>query len=64
MYGPDREHPSVHGTYLATCVVYATIYGKDPTGFTYIPPGITPEDAAFLQKTAWQTVQDFRSGRL
>jgi hypothetical protein len=64
MYGPDREHPSIHGTYLATCVVYATIYGKDPTGFQYIPPGITAEDAAFLQRTAWQSVQDSRAGRL
>jgi hypothetical protein len=64
MYGPDREHPSIHGSYLATCVVYATIYGTDPTGFSYRPPGITAEDAAFLQRTAWQTVQDYRAGKL
>jgi hypothetical protein len=64
MYGPDREHPSIHGSYLATCVVYATIYGTDPTGFSYRPPGISAEDAAFLQRTAWQTVQDYRAGKL
>jgi hypothetical protein len=29
-YGPDREHPSMYGTYLATCVTYSTIYGRDP----------------------------------
>jgi Domain of unknown function (DUF4886) len=64
MYAADREHPSVYGTYLATCVVYATIYGKDPTGINYVAPGTTPAQAAFLQKVAWQTVQDYRAGRL
>jgi Domain of unknown function (DUF4886) len=62
-YGPDREHPSIYGTYLATCVVYATIYGRDPTGFAYTPPGVTLEEAAFLQRIAWQTVQDYSAGR-
>jgi len=50
MYASDREHPSIHGTYLATCVVYATIYGKDPSGLNYIASGMTAEQAAFLQK--------------
>ena len=63
-YGPDREHPSIHGTYLATCVVYATIYGRDPSGFAYVPSGVTREEAAFLQRIAWQTVQDYRAGRV
>jgi hypothetical protein len=59
MYDIDREHPSIYGTYLATCVAYATISGKNPTGLAYIPPGITPEVANFLQRTAWQTVQEY-----
>ena len=59
LYGPDHEHPSIHGTYLATCVIYATVYGRDPTGSTYVPAGITPEEAAFLQRVAWRTVQDY-----
>jgi hypothetical protein len=64
MYAADREHPSVYGMYLETCVVYATVYGKDPTGFKYAPAGVSAEDATFLQKIAWQTVQDYRAGRL
>ena len=64
MYAADREHPSIHGTYLATCVVYATIYATDPSGFNYVPTGMTSEQAAFLQKVAWQTVEDYRAGRL
>ena len=63
-YGPDREHPSMYGTYLATCVIYATIYGRDPNGSAYVPSGLTLEEAAFLQRTAWQTVQYYRAGRI
>jgi|SRR5579863_6733200 len=63
-YGPDREHPSIYGTYLATCVVYATIYNRDPSGFAYAPSAITQEAAAFLQKIAWQTTLDYRAGRI
>jgi hypothetical protein len=63
-YGPDREHPSIYGTYLATCVIYATIYNWDPSGLAYAPGGVTLEEAAFLQNIAWQTVQDYRAGRI
>ena len=61
LYAPDREHPSIYGTYLATCVVYATIYGRDPSGVEYVASGVTPEEAGFLQKIAWQTVQVFKN---
>ena len=63
-YGPDLEHPTIYGTYLATCVVYATIYDQNPTGFAYVPSGVTLEEAAFLQRIAWETVQDYRAGRV
>jgi hypothetical protein len=63
-YATDREHPSIFGTYLATCVIYATIFERDPSGFTYVPSGITREEAAFLQRVAWQTIQDYRAGRI
>ena len=64
MYASDREHPSIYGSYLATCVVYATIYEKDPSGLHYVISGMTSEEAAFLQRIAWQTVRDYRAGRL
>lgn len=63
-YGPDREHPNIYGTYLATCVIFATIYNRDPSGLAYAPPSVTTEQAAFLQRIAWQTVQDYRAGRI
>jgi hypothetical protein len=63
MYASDREHPSIYGTYLATCVIYATIYSKDPSGLNYVAPGMSSEQTAFLQGVAWQTLQDYRAGR-
>src|SRR6185369_9804813 len=63
-YAPDREHPSIYGTYLATCVIYATIYDRNPSGFAYVPSGVTAEEAAFLQRIAWQTVQAYRAGQI
>jgi hypothetical protein len=63
MYGPDREHPSIHGMYLEACVVFATVYGRDPAGINYAPAGVSAEEAAFLQRVAWQTLQEYRAGR-
>jgi hypothetical protein len=60
LFGPDHEHPNIHGTYLATCVVYSTLYKRDPNGIAYVASGMTAEDAAFLQKIAWQIVQNFK----
>ena len=60
MYASDREHPSISGTYLAANVVYATVFGKSPVGSTYFPSGVGQEEAAFLQRIAWETVQGYR----
>jgi hypothetical protein len=61
MLGKDKEHETIHGTYLAVCVIYATIFGKTPVGATYIPTGISAEEAEFLQKIAWKTVKTWNS---
>ena len=60
LYVVDHEHPSIYGTYLATCVVYATLFGKCPVGLGYTPPGINSYDATFLQRTAWVTCQKWK----
>jgi hypothetical protein len=57
LYAPDREHPSIHGSYLATAVLYATVFDRSPIGFAYAPAGITANDAQFLQTVAWETVR-------
>ncbi len=57
MLGQDQEHETLHGTYLAACVHYATLFGVSPEGLSYQPAGVSAEEASFLQSVAWQTVQ-------
>lgn len=56
----DGSHPNLDGTYLAACVVYASLYGKSPVGNPYDYFGkVDKETAAFLQRISWETVQKF-----
>jgi hypothetical protein len=54
----DRRHPSVAGTYLAACTLYASLFKKSPVGLTYTA-GLPAATATFLQTVAWDTVQDY-----
>lgn len=58
LYQPDKRHPSLAGTYLATCAVYATLLRKSPVGAKYTA-GLPPETATLLQQAAWDAVQDY-----
>jgi hypothetical protein len=56
----DGSHPSLLGTYLAACTVYATLYGRRSEGNVYDYQGTIPqEDTLFLQKVADDTVAKF-----
>ncbi len=58
----DNRHPSIAGTYLETCVFYAALLRKSPEGIPWFGLGellVSPDDGAFLQKTAWDTVKAF-----
>lgn len=56
----DGSHPSMLGTYLAACVVYASIYKKPVSGIDYDYFGeVGKADAAFLQAIADETVREF-----
>ena len=56
----DGSHPDLIGTYLAACVVYASLYGKSPVGNRYDYFGkVDRETAAFLQQVAADTVKSF-----
>ena len=60
----DGSHPDLIGTYLAACVVYATLYGKSPVGNAYDYYGkIDRDTASFLQKVADDTVRKFSARR-
>jgi len=52
LYETDLKHPAVPGTYLAACVVAATIYGVDPTTFSTTVPGIDTATVGVLQAAA------------
>lgn len=56
MLGPDKEHETIQGTYLAANIIYATLFGESPIGCTYYPKGVSAEEADFLQHVAWETV--------
>jgi len=58
LHAPDKRHPSLAGTYLASCVVFAALTGKSPVGNSYLA-GIDAPTAKFLQTVAWETVQDY-----
>ena len=36
LYVADKRHPSLAGTYLATCVVFAALTGRSPVGNPYV----------------------------
>jgi hypothetical protein len=58
LYAADKRHPSLAGTYLATCTAFAALTGRSPVGNPYFA-GIDEPTARFLQTVAWETVQDY-----
>jgi hypothetical protein len=51
----DGSHPSLDGTYLTSCVLYAVITGESPVGENF-PEGISVERSLELQEAAADTV--------
>ena len=51
----DGSHPTVQGTYLASCVFYATIFRQSPVGLSY-GDGLVPSMTRTLQSLAATTV--------
>jgi hypothetical protein len=58
LHAPDKRHPSLAGTYLAACTTFAALTGRSPVGNSYLA-GIDEPTARFLQRVAWETVQDY-----
>ena len=58
LYASDKRHPSLAGTYLAACTVYAALYRKSPVGLGYTA-GLSRENATLLQTAAWEAVQAY-----
>lgn len=57
LYDPDESHPNYAGTYLTACVMYATLFQKDPLQLTW--DGTLPSaTAAYLRGIASLVVLD------
>lgn len=54
LYGADG-HPTAYGTYLAACVIYATIFQHNPVGNSFSDSSITSETRMYLQQIAAQS---------
>jgi hypothetical protein len=57
LYQPDESHPSMHGSYLAACVFYTSIFNKSSQGATFLA-GLSGSDVNILQGLASKTVLD------
>jgi len=58
--GYDEYHPTLAGQYLASSVVYASLYDRSPVGNPYDYFGALDKDTKeFVQKVAYETVQKF-----
>ncbi len=55
LYSTDNSHPSLAGTYLTACVMYATMFQKSPLGSRYFA-GLLESEAVFLQQMAEDVV--------
>jgi hypothetical protein len=55
----DGVHPSVEGSYLVACVLYATLTGHDVTRLQWAPNGFDGTLRDKLQSVAASTVDDF-----
>lgn len=54
LHDRDRSHPTLAGSYLAACVFYAALFGKDARKITIHIEGLDEKDAALLRAAAWE----------
>lgn len=56
--GMDGHHANTAGEYLGACVWFEVLFNQSVVGNSYRPPGVSAEDAAYLQKTAHRAVEE------
>lgn len=54
--GMDGHHANPTGEYLGGCVWYEVLFGESVEGNTFVPKGMDPDYARFLQETAHRAV--------
>jgi hypothetical protein len=58
LWASDGRHPSLSGSYLAACVFYAMVTGRDPA-WSRFTAGLTRAEARFLQEVAVDVVAPY-----
>lgn len=61
LYSSDGSHPSIHGSYLAACIFYNVVFESTPIGNSFLPTGVTQNQADYLQGVAYHVVNDVDS---
>ncbi|MBQ3388797.1 MAG: DUF4886 domain-containing protein [Thermoguttaceae bacterium] len=56
----DTYHLNLRGRYLQACVWFAFLFGRSAEEITYVPEGITGEDARFMRRVADEAIQRYR----
>lgn len=59
VYQQTVKHPSLAGTYLAACTVFAVLTGRSPVGLRYTA-GLDANTASVLQRAAEKTVTRYQ----
>lgn len=57
----DGHHANTAGEYLGACVFYEVLFGRNVVGNAFLPPGVDPAYARFLQETAHRVVAESRA---
>lgn len=55
LWDSDGKHPNLAGSYLAACVFYAMLSGRNPSGSEFTG-GLEPAEARLLQRVASDVV--------
>jgi len=58
--GTDGHHANTAGEYLGACVWFEVLFGANVVGNAFVPGGLDPPYARFLQETAHQAVANAR----
>ncbi len=53
----DGHHANLAGEYLGACVFFETLFRESVVGNSFLPKGLSPEDAAYLQGVAHRAVE-------
>lgn len=56
----DSYHLNERGRYLQACVWFAFLFDRPATDITWVPAGISAEDAEFMRKTAQEVIERYK----